>query len=313
MKWLVPETQKVVSFLQDQLGADISGKAIRRMLEANLCRVNGKIERYGSSTVKRGDRIELSPAWKTLTKSKPTPNVLYQDDHFIIVDKPTDWICDDKNTFRTFGPKHNLVHRLDKDTTGLLILAKNLQVKEAFIPLFQKKEMGKQYLCLVDGVPRQHEGHCESTIKNQLAITDWKLLATGKNGSLIQCQPITGRTHQIRIHMAEMGHPILVDPQYARTFRCSLSSSAPCSTPPVSNLPILSPASRSPLAVLYPMTSAKQRVNWESSYNSFPEEEPLLSGKSGFISTTIIFAPVPLSPSIQASPSRNLGFLIKVL
>lgn len=222
MKWLVPKTQKVVSFLQEQLGAQHSGKSIRRMLEANLCRVNGKIERFGSSTVKRGDSLELSPSWKTLFKSKLPPQTIYEDDSIKIVDKPTDWICDDKNTLRTFGPKHHLVHRLDKDTTGLLILAKNLEVKEAFIPLFQRQEMDKQYLCLVDGIPRQKEGRIENFIKHQSAITEWKVLAEGKNGSLVLCQPITGRTHQIRIHMAEMGHAILGDSQYARTFRSNL-------------------------------------------------------------------------------------------
>src|SRR5689334_13867734 len=124
MRWLVPSPQKLVAFLQHQLG-DYSGKSLRRVLEANLCRINGKVERFGSRLVQGGDAVELAPSWQSvLTPRLAQFKTLYDDDFFKIVDKPSNWICTDEEALKAFGPKHYLVHRLDKDTTGLLIVAK---------------------------------------------------------------------------------------------------------------------------------------------------------------------------------------------
>jgi 23S rRNA-/tRNA-specific pseudouridylate synthase len=102
--------------------------------------------------------------------------------------------------------------------------------------LFEKREVEKQYLALVDGIPSEMEGIRKSLLGKKgsfegqtiwgsgsqgvTAITAWKVVAKGDRASLIQCEPETGRTHQIRVHMAEMGHPILVDRQYSQTYRC---------------------------------------------------------------------------------------------
>lgn len=238
MKWLVPAPQKLVAFLQGQLG-DYSGKFLRKLLEANLCRINGRVERFGSRVVQGGDAVELAPSWKSILN--PTISkfeTLYEDEFLKIVNKPAGWICTDKEAAKTFGPKHYLVHRLDKDTTGLLIVAKSVVSRDQLMELFEKREIKKTYLALVDGVPKDNGGTRKSFLVKRgsfqgqtiwgsgndglTAITHWKRLAVGKNASLVMCEPETGRTHQIRVHMAEMGHPILVDRQYAKTLRCSL-------------------------------------------------------------------------------------------
>ena len=145
MKWLVPSTQKLVPFLQGQLGS-YSGKFLRKLLEANLCRINGKIERFGSRTVQGGDAVELAPSWKSVLTPKlvefKTP--YYEDEFLKVVDKPAGWVCSDKEAFKMFGPKHHLVHRLDKDTTGLLILAKSGPSRDGLMELFEKREVAKQ-------------------------------------------------------------------------------------------------------------------------------------------------------------------------
>lgn len=238
MKWLVPAPQKLVAFLQGHLG-DYSGKLLRRLLEANLCRINGRVERFGSRVVKGGDAVELAPSWKSLLTPKTAEfETLYEDDSLKIVNKPAGWVCVEKEALRAFGPKHYLVHRLDKDTTGLLIIAKSISVRDELMECFEKRLILKQYVALVDKIPREKEGVRKSLLGKKgsyqgqtiwgscatglTAITYWKRISVGKNAALVLCEPETGRTHQIRVHMAEMGHPILVDRQYAKNFQSSL-------------------------------------------------------------------------------------------
>lgn len=246
MKWLYPprsETQKLVAFLQGQLKG-CSGKFLRRLLEVNLCRINGRVERFGSRVVQGGDIVELAPNWKSLlTPQRLAFETLYEDECLKIVNKPASWVCTDKETLRSFGPKHYLVHRLDKNTTGLLILAKSPSSRDQLTECFQKRLIAKQYLALVDGIPLESDGVRKSflskksflegqtiwgsSLKGLTAITHWKKLAVGAKVALVLCEPETGRTHQIRVHMAEMGHPILVDRQYAKTFQCPLFVARP--------------------------------------------------------------------------------------
>src|SRR5579872_7372339 len=137
MKWLVAAEQKLAPFLSEQFGGKYSGKQMRKALEANLCRVNGSIERFGSALLKRGDFVELSPSWKSIFSPQLSEMaILFEDEALKIVDKPTGWVCEDQNAMRTFGPNHFLVHRLDKDTTGLLILAKTAAARQKMIELF---------------------------------------------------------------------------------------------------------------------------------------------------------------------------------
>jgi RluA family pseudouridine synthase len=245
MRILVPASQGLVPFLQGALPTAVSGKMVRRLLEANLCRVNGRIERFGSARLQRGDIVEVSPAWKSIA----TPAIsikfetLFENADLILVDKPVQWVCSEENCRRAFGPHLKLVHRLDKDTTGVLALAKTREALLDATALFANREAEKEYLAIVDGVPEKKEGVRESElIKKKViegqtvwgsgrgglhALTYWRVLSSGKTGSLLQCLPHTGRTHQIRVHLAEMGHPILVDRQYAERFRSALFAARP--------------------------------------------------------------------------------------
>ncbi len=239
MKWLVYGPQKLASFLQQQVSGECSGKQLRRALEANLCRVNGRVERFASARLQKGDQVELAPSWKTLLqKSVSGIETLFEDEYLKIVNKPANWVCSPEQALRSFGPKLSLVHRLDKDTTGALLLAKGPKAKEALMDLFETQKIRKFYLAVVDGIPKEASGVIENTLvkkgsfegqtiwgsgpRGLSATTHWKRLAKGSHSSLLLCQPLTGRTHQIRVHLAEMGHPILVDRQYAKSFRCPL-------------------------------------------------------------------------------------------
>ena len=121
---------------------------------------------------------------------------------------------------------------MDRETTGVLLLAKSLEVKKKFIEQFRDYQVKKRYLAIVEGVPKKQCGKIENYLikkkeysgqtiwgsnkneKGLYAYTDWKLLKANTIASLIECYPKTGRTHQIRVHLCEMGHPLLGDNQY---------------------------------------------------------------------------------------------------
>lgn len=236
-KWKVNDRQKLVLFLQNKAGG--SGKKIRRELEKNSCRINGTFERFGSRWVEKGDVIEYFPR----EVEKRGFAILFENEHLQVVDKPAGWVCSEQNCRAHFGSGLFLVHRLDKDTTGALLLAKGKEMREELMALFASRSVEKEYLALVDGSPGKEEGTIQSFLakkgifqgqtiwgsapEGDLAITHWSILKRGDRASLLKVSPETGRTHQIRVHMAEMGHPILVDRQYAKQYRSSLAATRP--------------------------------------------------------------------------------------
>jgi 23S rRNA pseudouridine955/2504/2580 synthase len=246
MKWLASHSEKLVPFLQGKLDPSPSGKQLRRVLEANLCRVNGCIERFGSREVGKGSVVELSPDWQTEIESPKIAiqfPILYEDEELLIIDKPAGWVCEERECRKAFGPTRYLVHRLDKDTTGVLLIAKTRGAEQSMLSLFKERQIEKLYFAIVDGVPLEERGVIKSHLAKVgrfegqtcwgsrstglLAETHWKVWVRGDNCALLACQPLTGRTHQIRVHLAEMGHPILIDRQYAKRFRCKQVAKRP--------------------------------------------------------------------------------------
>jgi RluA family pseudouridine synthase len=125
-----------------------------------------------------------------------------------------------------------LIHRLDKHTSGVMILARNPQAQSLFSSCFQKRLVKKTYLALVTGVVPDREGtidaplaHCRKKPslmcidrkKGKEAITEWKLLADFGAIALLAIYPLTGRTHQIRVHLPGIGLPLLIDPLYGNS------------------------------------------------------------------------------------------------
>lgn len=236
-KFTVDTRIQLAHFLQEKMG--ISGKKIRKLLEKNCCKINGKIERFGSVWLQKGQVVEFY-----LPKlERSSWQVLLDTEFFSVLFKPDNWVCSEANCHKTFHGKYFLVHRLDKDTTGALLLAKSSQVKQQLMDLFSSRVVKKTYLAIVDKVVTKDDGIIDNFLVKKgafqgqtiwgssgtglHAITHWKVLKRGKSETLVECNPITGRTHQIRVHMAEMGHPLLVDRQYGLRFQSKLLAQRP--------------------------------------------------------------------------------------
>jgi len=162
---------------------------------------------------------------------------LYEDDYLIAINKKSgmlsipsrDGSTDD--LFSILKIKYNplfIIHRIDRDTSGVILYAKDAEVHKKMNQLFENHQICKKYLALLSGVPAEKEGHIENYIdenaqkmgsykvskKGKLAISDYKVLATYKKNSLVEVDIKTGRTHQIRVHAQFIGCPLAFDPVY---------------------------------------------------------------------------------------------------
>jgi len=243
-KWQVAKEEagvKLLSFLKSKLDESHSARALKRAIESNLCLVNGLVERFASVELQNGEIVSfdetgiqnIPPRKFVLEKAR----ILYEDDSCLVYNKPVG-ITSDKTGLAGLLKEYYLVHRLDRDTTGVIIFAKSKQAQNDLIRHFKNQKVQKTYLALVDGVPRKNSGIIDKPIGRltqrggqtiwgivspkygKPAKTVWKSKKRGKNAALLVCYPKTGRTHQIRIHLKEIGCPILGDYQYTKKYHC---------------------------------------------------------------------------------------------
>jgi 23S rRNA-/tRNA-specific pseudouridylate synthase len=216
---------RLLAFLRDNCPDAPSVKALKRSVDGKLCKINGKVETFSTHILREGDVVDIEFGGTTV---RYKPVLLWEDDVLAAYDKPAGVVCEAKNF------PGNLIHRLDKETSGVVLVAKENEALEMMIELFKKKEIEKEYLAIVDGVVKEKKKTIISMIsarhhfqgqtlyassqKGQEAITHLEVLATGEKSSLVLCYPKTGRTHQLRVHLKEANHPILGDYSYARVF-----------------------------------------------------------------------------------------------
>ncbi|MGB3801283.1 MAG: RluA family pseudouridine synthase [Lewinella sp.] len=175
-------------------------------------------------------------------------SILFEDDHLVVVDKPADVLTvpdrhdpDQPNLKQTLTDRYGSiipVHRLDKPTSGVLVFARTPDAHRGLSMQFEARKVEKVYLALVDGVPDPGEGEIDEPIAphpskvgrmlvtnrgGKFARTDYKVMETFGNFSLVGVQIFTGRTHQIRVHLAYLGYPLIVDPFYGKRTEFFLS------------------------------------------------------------------------------------------
>jgi RluA family pseudouridine synthase len=213
-----------------------SMKGARRLIESGRCSVNGRIRTFASTDVRRGDWIEVAPGGPTGPKARCS--ILYEDDTLLVINKPAGVPVEQGAMDRAVGQRTILVHRLDKETSGLLLLAKDQSTATELERMFRERTIQKEYLAIVDGGLQRPSGVITWPLKmkrrlfheiywgvdpaGKEAVTEFTRLLVGKGATCVLLKPKTGRTHQLRVHMAHLGHPIVGDYQYADRFQCSV-------------------------------------------------------------------------------------------
>ena len=176
--------------------------------------------------------------------------ILHEDDDLIVVNKPAGMVVHigagheegtlvnallhHSVTLSSGSEEHRpgIVHRLDKETSGCIVVAKNDKTHAAISQQFADRLVKKTYLAIVRGKPRHSKGTVDLSIgrhpvqrqkmtarrppSGREAVTDYEVISTHENHSLVACMPRTGRTHQIRVHLQHLGHPIVGDPLYGK-------------------------------------------------------------------------------------------------
>ncbi len=178
--------------------------------------------------------------------------IVFEDQHLLVVDKPAGLVvhpaagnfdgtlvnallhhCGASLSGIGGVARPGIVHRIDKDTSGLLVVAKTDVAHEGLAKQFAAHSIERRYLAIVSGVPRTSTGSVDAPLarsaanrkkiaivagqRGKRAVTHWKRLELLKDAALVECRLETGRTHQVRVHMASIGHPLLGDPVYGGT------------------------------------------------------------------------------------------------
>ena len=242
------ETKARLDVIAAEMG-ECSRSQAAKWIEQGLCRVNEIVRSKPGYGVAPGDNVELTvpdPVELTVEKEDIPLEILYEDEDVAVVNKPCGMVVhpapgnetgtlvnallyamDDLSGIG--GVKRpGIVHRLDKDTSGLLMIAKNDQAHESLSEQLRERTMDKRYLAVVDGEMKEPSGRIEQPVarskkdrkkmaidpEGRYALTEWTLKENLRGAALLEVHILTGRTHQIRVHMQSIHHPVAGDPIY---------------------------------------------------------------------------------------------------
>jgi 23S rRNA pseudouridine1911/1915/1917 synthase len=244
--------ERLDRYLTERL-TDLSRSRVQQLIEQGQVQLNGKICTSKKTSVKQGDRIclEIPPAEPLELTAQDIPlDILYEDDQLLILNKPAGLVVHPApghpdgtlvNAILAHCPnlpgiggvqRPGIVHRLDKDTTGAIAIAKTEFAHQHLQAQLKAKTAQREYLGVVYGVPKTENGTIDLPIgrhpvdRKKMAVvspekggrpatTHWRILERLGNYTLMHFQLETGRTHQIRVHSAHIGHPIVGDPVYS--------------------------------------------------------------------------------------------------
>lgn len=203
---------------------------LQKFIEKGFVKVDGVEVVKPSTKFADGVHIELVVP-DELQNTDLVPEVIYEDDNVLVVNKPAGLLSEFKGEYcpeATLADYGLIVHRLDRDTSGVIILAKNEETQSFLRRQFQERKAHKKYLAVVSGRPKLDEARIDlPLIRNLKRPTTFLVDANGKPSetfykvlksdgihSLVELRPTTGRTHQLRVHMKYLGHPIVGDRVY---------------------------------------------------------------------------------------------------
>lgn len=260
---------------------EFSRNYLQQLIESGFVYVNGKVAVKTSGKVKVGDEVsvELKPTPQSQA-FKPEPmslDVVYEDEHLLVINKPAglvvhpapgNWSGTLLNGLLAYSahasqvPRAGIVHRLDKDTSGLMVVARSRVVMDALVQAIAARDVSRQYFAVAHKAwPWTRLKEVDAPIgrdpRNRLrmavvdlahhsgkeARTDFELIDSSQVACWVRCILHTGRTHQIRVHMAHIGHPLVADAMYGGTFiggmtRQALHACRLAFVHPVSGMPL---------------------------------------------------------------------------
>ncbi len=238
---------RIDKYLMDS--TDYSRSKIQKMIDNGSILVNDKIIK-ASYNVKDGDVITITPTEEDtdIVPENIPLDIVYEDDYLLVVNKPSGMVvhpavgnyhgtlvnalmyhCNNNLSTINGNIRPGIVHRIDADTSGLLLVAKNDIVHNALAKQISEKSVTRKYICLVHGVILEDTATIDAPIGRDInnrkkmcvtadnskeAITNIRVLERYKDSTLIECILETGRTHQIRVHMNYINHPVVNDPVY---------------------------------------------------------------------------------------------------
>ena len=239
--------ERVDSYLAKEL--NISRSKVQKLIKQGLVTVNEKVV-SSNYIVKCGDFISVNDDldYEISVEAEDLDiDVVYEDSDLLVINKASGMVVHPAPGHYSHtlvnallyrfqisgGEKYRpgIVHRLDKDTSGLMLVAKNEKTHEKLSRMIANKEVERHYLAIVDGVIKHDTGTIDAPIgrdannRQKMAVTDvhgkeavthFRVLEIFSNHTLVECILETGRTHQIRVHMAYIGHPVSNDPLYGR-------------------------------------------------------------------------------------------------
>ncbi len=203
---------------------------LQKFIEFGFVTVDGTLVRKASQRVERGAKVELKVP-EAMKNADLVPRVIFEDAHVVVLDKPAGLLSMAKGQYcpeKTLESYGLLVHRLDRDTSGVVIMAKTPEVQLFLKKQFQARTTHKTYFAVVTGRPKLEAARIDLPIMRDLkrpttfrvgaggkaAETFYRVLRSDGKHSLVELRPTTGRTHQLRVHLKYLGTPIVGDTVY---------------------------------------------------------------------------------------------------
>ncbi len=231
----------------------LSRERLKVLIASGAVTRDGQMVRDPAKRAAAGDRLSVTVPLPTLphNEAQDIPLVVaYEDEHLIVIDKPAGLVvhpaagnldgtlvnallhhCDGSLSGIGGVARPGIVHRIDKDTSGLMVAAKTDRAHEGLARQFHDHSIDRRYRAIVGGLPRPSEGKVDAPLARSAtnrkkiaivqggkrAVTHFRTMQTLHDAALVECRLETGRTHQVRVHMASIGHALLGDPVYGRT------------------------------------------------------------------------------------------------